>query len=333
MKPPDRSLVYRVSRNGHVMAECDIDRIVELLDAGEFLWTDLCWAQGMSSWKPLSNLGQEIKAAKAFPPATGNPVRAASSRQRTPAPPISVPKGGVARAYPGWWWVAAGVSVGALVGLLTTRFFPEVVLVDRPVEKVVEKVVERPIEVIRTVEKRVEVPAELTESQLNALEHAKEREDAFKRQVGFGSSSMVPVLGKKVKIHVTVDTVLQRFVTKESVRASVEDVFRRNGFEPVNPDDKSILCNTLINAEIFRANQESSTQVAGVIRLNVAQFLLAEGADVLKIAWFEVKRYEAAVMYGSSSFHKLGKRFEDFAVQAAGDLSKAGKLPYRSVDK
>lgn len=333
MKPPDRSLVYRVSRNGHVMAECDIDRIVELLDEGEFLWTDLCWAQGMSAWGPLSNLGKEIKAAKAFPPVAAAPVRAASSRRRSPAPPISVPKGGTARAYPGWWWVAAGLSVGALVGLLTTRFFPEVVLVDRPVERIVEKVVERPVEVIRTVEKRVEVPAELTESQLKALEHAKEREDAYKRQVGFGSSSMVPVRGKKLKIQVQIDTVLQRFITKESVRASLEDVFRRNGFEPVDPDDKTVLCNTSINAEILRVNRESSIQVAGVIRLKVAQFFLAEGADILKFAWFEVKTYETPIMYGSSNFHKLGTKFEEFAVQAASDLSKADKLPYRSGDK
>ena len=49
-----------------------------------------------------------------------------------------------------------GVTLGALVGLLTTHPFPNVVQVDLPfektVEKIVERVVDRPVEVIRTVE-------------------------------------------------------------------------------------------------------------------------------------------------------------------------------------
>lgn len=296
------------------MAECDIDRIVELLDAGEFLWTDLCWTKGMSAWEPLSNLGQEIKAAKAFPPATATLVRAASSRRLTPVPPISGPRGGTARAYPGWLWVVAGVSVGALVGLLTTHLFPEVVLVDRPVDKVVE---------------RVEVPAPLTEAQQQAILFAKERDDAFKREVGYGSTSMIPVMGKKVKVYVSMDDVLKKVVSEESIRARVEAAFRRNGFEPVSPSDDGVFCNTLVEAQIFRADQESKVQIAGVIRLKISQYFVAQGSGVTKLAWFDVVNYESALRWNSDFFHKLPTEFEEYAIRASNDLAKAGNLPYR----
>ncbi len=327
MNPPDRTLVYRVSRNKHVMGEFDIDRIVELLDAGEFFWTDLCWTEGMGGWEPLSSLRSEIAAAKAFPafttaaPAAAGRPRMASSKAPSP---------GATRPHvAGWSWIAAGVSLGALVGLLTAHLFPEVVQVDRPVDRIVEKIVEKPVEVVRIVEKRVEVPARLTEEQQRAVELAKELEDAFKREVGHGSTSMIPVLGKKVKIFVTMDAVLKRVVTEESIRARVEAAFRRNGFEPVDPSDQSVFCNTLIEAQIFRADPESTVQIAGVLRLKVSQYFWASGADVVKQAWFDVQVYGSALRYGSDAFDKLRAHFEEYAIQACNDLAKAGKLPLR----
>jgi hypothetical protein len=327
MNPPDRTLVYRVSRNKHVMGEFDIDRIVELLDAGEFFWTDLCWTEGMGGWEPLSSLRSEIAAAKAFPAFT-TAAPAAVGRRRMASP--KAPSPGATRPHvAGWSWIAAGVSLGALVGLLTAHLFPEVVQVDRPVDRIVEKIVEKPVEVVRIVEKRVEVPARLTEEQQLAIDFAKEREDAYKREVGYGSTSMIPVLGKKVKIFVTMDPVLKRIITAETIRARVEAAFRRNGFEPVDPKDHSVFCNTLIEAEIFRADQESTVQIAGVIRLKVSQYFVAEGSDIVKVARFDVRLYENALRWGSNYFHELPARFEEYAVQACNDLAKAGKLPIR----
>ncbi len=325
MNPPDRTLVYRVSRNKHVMGEFDIDRIVELLDAGEFFWTDLCWTEGMGGWEPLSSLRSEIAAAKAFPAFTTAAPAAAGRRRMASS---KAPSPGATRPHvAGWSWIAAGVSLGALVGLLTAHLFPEVVQVDRPVDRIVEKIVEKPVEVVRTVERRVEVPAQLTEEQQRAIDFAKEREDALKREVGYGSTAMIPVVGKKVKIFVTMDAALKRIVTEESIRARVEAAFRRNGFEPVDPSDDSVFCNTVIDAQIFRADQESTLQIAGVIRLKVAQYFLASGADIVKLAWFDVKVYDAALRYGRDSFHKLPAHFEEYAVEASNDLAKAGKLP------
>jgi hypothetical protein len=323
MNPPDRTLVYRVSRNKHVMGEFDIDRIVELLDAGEFFWTDLCWTEGMGGWEPLSSLRSEIAAAKAFPAFT-TAAPAAAGRRRMASPKASSP--GATRPHvAGWFWIAAGVSLGALVGLLTAHLFPEEVQVDR----IVEKVVEKPVEVVRTVERRVEVPARLTEEQQRAIDFAKELEDAYKREVGYGSTSMIPVLGKKVKIFVTMDSVLKRIVTEENIRARVEAAFRRNGFEPVDPEDHSVFCNTLIEAEIFRADQESTVQIAGVIRLKVSQYFVAQGSDIVKVARFDVQLYETALHWGSNYFHQLPARFEEYAIRACNDLAKAGKLPIR----
>jgi len=329
MNPPDRSIVYRVSRNGHVMGEFDIDRVVDLLDSGEFLWSDLYWHQGMSGWLAMANLRPEIVAAKAFPSVSAFPSNHVSGRR-------SMQSSSKAMTYPapsarmtGWWWIPGGVLVGALVGLLCAHLFPKVVEVDRPVEKIVE----RPIEVVRTIEKRVDVPVSLTKEQQEAIDYVKERDDAYLREVGVGVTAMVPVIEKKIKIFISLDDVLKQSITEESIRARVEGAFRRNGFEVVDPNEKSVFCNTLITAEIFRADDKSTTLIAGVMRLRVAQYYVVSGAYVQKLAWFDVKKYESALSFGSNNFYKLPAHFEDYAVQAANDLSKAGKLPYRKDAK
>jgi hypothetical protein len=225
--------------------------------------------------------------------------------------------------------VAGGVALGAVIGLLITSLFPSIVQVDRPVEvvKIVEKVVDRPVEVIRTVEKRVEVPAALTPLQQEAIDYFSRREDALKREVGVGGAAMLPAAGKRIKVFITIDDLLKNSVTEQSIRARVEAVFRRNGFEVVDPLDSSGFVNTFVSAEIFRADDKSTVQVAGVMRIVVSQFCLVSSVGITKRAWVDVHRYENAVMFGSSHFYKFPSYFEDFATQASNDLSKAGPLP------
>ena len=332
MNPPNRSIIYRVSRNGHVMGEYDIDRIVELLDSGEFLWTDLCWAQGMAGWAPLSNLRAEVAAAKAFPAAAAMPTPVASGRRRmqAPAAQTAAPQAS-ASGVAGWMWIVGGVTLGALVGLLTTQLFPNTVLVDRPVEKVVEKVVERvldrPVEVIRTVEKRVEVPALLTKDQVEAAEYLKQRNDAYLREVGSGSTALLPVLEKKLKVYVYLDDVLKRSISEGSVRARVEAVFRRNGFV-ILPEDSKDFANTIINAGIYRADAESVTEISGTIGLTVYQYAIISGGGIQKLAWLSPVRYDNPLSFGSANFYMLPAKFEEYATQASNDLLKAGQLPY-----
>ena len=328
MNPPNRSIIYRVSRSGHVMGEYDIDRIVELLDSGEFLWTDLCWAQGMAGWTPLSNLRSEVAAVKAFPPVAAVPMPVASGRRRMQAPSthMAVPQA-TAPSVSGWMWIVGGVTLGALVGLLTTHLFPNVVQVDRPVEKIVERIVDRPVEVIRTVERRVDIPAVLTKEQIEATEYLKQRNDAYLREVGTGSTALLPVLEKKIKVYIYLDDVLKRSITEGSVRSRIETVFRRNGFV-VLPTDSKDFANTIINAGIFRADSESVSEISGSIGLTVYQYSIISGAGVQKLAWLVPIRYENPLHFGSDNFYKLPAKFEEYATQASNDLLKADQLPY-----
>jgi len=330
MNPPDRTLIYRVSRGGHVMGEFDIDRIVDLLDSGEFLWTDLCWCQGMSGWTPLANLRSEVAAAKAFPPVAAMPGPVASGRRpRQPVAGVSVVQPGPSPVFAGYWWVIAGVSSGALIGLLTTHFFPTIVQVDRPVDRVVEKVVEKPVEVVRVVEKRVEVPVSLTPEQTEALDYFKQRKDANLREIGVEATALLPALEKKVKVFVYLDDVLKRSISVEAVRARIEAVFIRNGFT-VLPGDSKDFANTIINAGISRADADSTTEIAGEIGLVVYQYALISGFGIQKQAWVIPMRYENSLKFGSSHFYQLPAKFEEYATRAAADLLKAGELPYSS---
>jgi len=324
MNPPDRSLIYRVSRNGHVMGEFDIDRIVELLDSGEFLWTDLCWAQGMGGWGPLTSLRAEVAAAKAFPPVAAVPAPVASGRRRVPpAPGLVSPSQAAGPKSSGWAWVAGGVTLGALVGLLTTHLFPQVVLVDRPVEKIVD----RPVEVIRTVEKKVEVPAALTAVQLEAIDFAKKKEDAFRREVGWGSTSMVPVFDKKIRVVVS-SQADRGAVNIESIRARVESVLRRNGFVVITESDTTQFASTLLVASLLCVDPKNESQLSGYISVEVKQYMFVAGGGIMKQAWVGMGDYEFTLQYGSLNFHQIPGLFDDLAVRASNDLLKAGELPY-----
>ncbi len=324
MNPPDRTLIYRVSRGGHVMGEFDIDRIVELLDSGEFMWTDLCWHQRMSGWAPLASLRSEVAAAKAFPPLAATPAPVASGRRRSsppPAAPLAVQKS--SSGFAGWWWVVSGVSLGALIGLLTTHFFPTIVQVDR----IVEKVVEKPVEVVRVVEKRVDVPAQLTPAQLEAIDFAQKRDDAFKRDAGWGETAMVPVFDKKVKVVVD-SQVSSAVVSPTTIRARVETVLRRNGFVVVSEDNKDDFASTIIVATLNCADDKDMDEVSGSVQITVKQYGLIAGGAIQKLAWVTMKQYGMTIRYGSRNFYKIPALYDDFTVEASNDLLKAGPLPY-----
>ncbi len=318
MNPPDRSIVYRVSRNGHVMGEFDIDRIVELLDSGEFLWTDLCWTQGMSGWAPLTQLRSEVAAAKAFPPVAAMPVPVTSGRRRVPpAPALVSPPQAMGSNPSGWAWIAGGVTLGALVGLLATHLFPHVV----------EKVVDRPVEVIRTVEKRVEVPTALTAVQLEAIEFAKKKEDAFRREVGWGATSMVPVLDKKIRV-IVISQADHSVVGIELIRARVESVLRRNGFVVVSESDPIQSPSTVVIASLLCVDPKNENQLSGYVALEVKQCMFVAGGGIMKQAWVSVTDYGMTIQYGRLNFHQVPGLFDDLAVRVSNDLLKAGELPY-----
>jgi hypothetical protein len=277
----------------------------------------------MSNWAPLANLRSEVAAAKVSPPIAAAPN---SARRRTPTVQAvskeSLGAGGAA----GWGWVVGGVSLGALVGLLTAQFFPKIVErnVDRPVEVI--RTVDRPVEVIRTVEKKVEVPAALTESQVSAIRFAEAMEDAFKRDVGIGASSIVPVFDKKVKVYIE-SQADKSAVSPASIRARVETVLRRNGFTVV-PEGDDEFVGTLIIASLDCLDRSDSDQITGSINLSVSQYGLFAGGQIQKRAWVTMVRHGMSIQYGKNNFYKIPQLFDDFAVEVSNDLMKAGKLPY-----
>ena len=328
MNPPDRTLIYRVSRGGHVMGEFDIDRIVDLLDSGEFLWTDLCWCQGMAGWAPLANLRSEVAAAKAFPPVAAMPAPVASGRrprQPVAGPTVAAPK--VAAGSAGWWWAVAGISLGALIGLLTTHFFPTVVQVDRPVDRVVEKIVDRPVEVVRTVEKE----ARLTSEQRNAL--------AFVDRILEGKDTKLGItlfkLSDKVKVISRVGGDGSSNPALSVVPARVESVFRRYGFRVLSADSEDYPFTIVYVGGVILQNTDSSTgrttSLSGFQSVALAQPVVyfstydEIGSSSMPIKKANITLYEkrGSFNYGSSYLTKIPDLYEKSAEMAAAELRKA----------
>ena len=345
MNPPNRSLIYRVSRSGHVMGEYDIDRIVELLDSGEFLWTDLCWAQGMAGWAPLSNLRVEVAAVKAFPAAAAMPTPVASGRRRMQAPSAqtAAPQAS-ASGVAGWMWIVGGVTLGALVGLLTTHLFPNVVTVDRPVEKIVEKIVDRPVEVIRTVEKvvdrpvevvrmvekRVEVPASMSDEQRASILLVDRMYDPSKRTVGVKLFK----LSNRVKVFYEVEGEGRGNLDSGAIVSRVESAFRGHGFSVLARDSKETPYSVVKIGGLFletRTNAGAVISIAGSYRVTISQPLLALNpfdespveSRAIKIGMVDLYSVRGAIDYGANNFYKVPSVFAGAAEDCAKELRKA----------
>ncbi len=337
MNPPDRTAVYRVSRNGHAMGEHDIDRIVELLDSGEFLWTDLCWTQGMAGWGPLTQLRGEVAAAKAFPPVAGMPMPVASGRRRmTAPPPQAVSLAATPAGSAGWWWIVGGVTLGALVGLLCSHFFPTIVQVDRPVDRIVEKTVEKPVEVVRTVEKPVEVvrtveklvPAQLTEEQKAAEVFYRRFYDISSHKKG----SRLLNLSDRVKVISNISGGGTYAFSEGLVKAKVEAAFRSHGFKVLSSESKEYPFNVVyINGVFLDSGTNPGVSVSGSYGIEIAQPIFyvnsfdasAPSSVVIKDGDIVLYEKSGAMIYGSYRFGEIVEAYSKVAFEAASELRKA----------
>ncbi len=331
MNPPDRTAIYRVSRNGHVLGEHDIDRIVELLGSGELQWTDLCWTQGMAGWGPLTHLRNEVAAAKAFPPVAAMPGHATAGRRRISPPPSQVVSPTVAPAgSSGWWWIVGGVTAGALVGLLCSHLFPTVVQVERPVEKVVEK----PVEVVRTVEKvvdrTVERKADLSPEQREALVLVDRLFDPKKRTVGVGLFK----LSNRVKVFYEVEGKGRGNINSGAIVSRVESAFRGHGFTVLPRDSKESPYSIVKIGGLFLEDTSSSGSVisiSGSYRVTVGQPVLAlnpfdeDSAETraIKVGIVDLYTFSGAIDYGSNNFYKVPDVFARAAEECATKLRLA----------
>jgi hypothetical protein len=305
------------------MGEYDIDRIVELLDSGEFLWTDLCWAQGMAAWAPLSNLRAEIAAVKAFPSSASmaTPVASGRRRMQVPTSQMAAPQA-AAPSVAGWVWLVGGVTLGVLVGLLTTQLFPNIVQVDRPVEKIVEK----PVEVIRTVERA----SRLTSDQQTAIAFTNRLIDGKDLKVGVSLFK----LSDKVKI-------INRIVGSGSahsalsvVTARVESMFRQNGFKVLPLESEDYPYTIVYVGGVVLDNTDSNgrtTNLSGFHSVSMAQPITyfstfdTIGSESMPIRKANMVLYEkrGAYYYGSSNFNKIPDLYSKSAEAAAAELRKA----------
>jgi hypothetical protein len=311
------------------MGEFDIDRIVELLDSGELLWTDLCWAQGMAGWGPLTGLRAEVAAAKAFPPVAALPALVASGRRRVPvAPGLVSPSQAAGPKSSGWAWVAGGVTLGAAVGLLTTFLFPQVVHVDRPVEKIVEKVVERPVEVVRFMEKRVSVPAELSAEQRAAEIFYKRFYDRTSHKEG----GRLFNLSDKVKVYIGISGAGSRFFSEGLVKAKVESAFRAQGFKVLTEESREYPFSVVHVGGVFLdMGVDFNSIITGSYNVKICQpvyfvnsYDFSGPANVI-IKNDELVLYErsGALFLGSLRYNEVIDAFEQFAQEAANELRKA----------
>jgi hypothetical protein len=309
------------------MGEFDIDRIVELLDSGEFMWTDLWWHQGVTAWSPLTNLRQEVAAVKAFPPVTASPASVVSGNRRSAQPSGNPPAAQPARqAFSGWWWIVAGVSAGACVGLLTTVWFPNVV----EVEKVVEKVVEKPVEVIRVVEKRIEVPAKLTNEQNYSLLFADRLLDPKQHKPGISLFR----LSDKVKVIGGLSGSGLRHVPEARIVARVEAAFRNQGFR-VLPKDSTEYPYTVARIRgVFLENKLGDASLLGVsgsYELELQQPIVCFnphdtiGLDkcVIKTGNAIVFERSGTLNYGINNVDKITEIYGRISEEAANALRKA----------
>lgn len=327
MTPPNRSIVYRVSRNGHVMGDFDIDRIVELLDSGEFLWTDLFWRAGASGWEPLSSLRPEIAAAKAFPPVTSAQSAVSGSRRMPPRGQSVVPLA-ASQSSSGRRWMVGGALLGGLIGLAVNQMFPNIVHVERPVEVV--RTVEKPVEVIRTVEKLVEVPAKLTPEQNAALRFSERLFTPSERQVGVSLFK----LSDRVKVVGLLEGKGAKWLSESLIIARVETALRQQGFRVLSRDSKEYPYTLVKVSGVFLeelGSYGSLLSVSGSYELSLSQpvvyFSMHDQSDLektpIKVGYIKLHERGGTLNYGVSNLLRVTDVFQRVAEEVASDLRKA----------
>jgi hypothetical protein len=249
------------------------------------------------------------------------PVASGRRRMQVPTSQMAAPQA-AAPSVAGWVWLVGGVTLGVLVGLLTTQLFPNIVQVDRPVEKIVEK----PVEVIRTVERA----SRLTSDQQTAIAFTNRLIDGKDLKVGVSLFK----LSDKVKI-------INRIVGSGSahsalsvVTARVESMFRQNGFKVLPLESEDYPYTIVYVGGVVLDNTDSNgrtTNLSGFHSVSMAQPITyfstfdTIGSESMPIRKANMVLYEkrGAYYYGSSNFNKIPDLYSKSAEAAAAELRKA----------
>ncbi len=250
---------------------------------------------------------------------------------------------------PAWllWLLLAGMVLMGLAGLaLGSLAFPQVRIVEKPVEVIVEKVVEKPVDrmvekivekpveriVEKFVERKVEVPAKLTERQVNAISFA---ERAWEPKPEFTRPSGLQKLSDRVVVLNNISGEGSRHVSPGLVQARVERMFRTAGFKVIDSNSTEYPYSVVSIGGVFLESRSYNSQdvisVSGSYTIKILQpVVFFSSWDKTPVAQFKFMRdvmplYErgGSLDYGRDNFYKVADVYGALAEEAASALRKA----------
>ena len=182
---------------------------------------------------------------------------------------------------------------------------------------------EKPVEVIRTVEKIVEVPAQLSDFQKTSEAVAKDIIEAESHQLGVGATAIYPASNRSVKVYIFGNNdEIFKYVSKSEIVARVESIFRRNGF--VVYKDDGPYSPTWIVLKINLLPNYNKTTLSGSLRIEINQNVMGFAGGLWKKSAVVTSAYGETISYGSNNYYKISSEFESLAIEACNDLSAAG---------
>ena len=207
-------------------------------------------------------------------------------------------------------------------------------LVEKPVDRRVEKVVEKPIERIveKIVERKVEVPAKLTEVQVNGIAFA---ERAWSPKPEFTRPMGLQKLSDRVMVISNISGEGAHHISPGLVQSRVERMFRNAGFKVVESNSTEYPYSVVSLGGVFLESRTYNSQevisVSGSYSIKIMQPLVFfSGWDKTPATEFKFMRaltplYEdgGSLNYGRDNFYKVADVYGALAEEAAGALRKA----------
>lgn len=186
--------------------------------------------------------------------------------------------------------------------------------------------VEVPVEVVRTIERVVEKPAELTdEQQLWLKMMGPAREAAASPSVGYLETSVMP-FRNKVKVVVLMSDAINEAVPRAAVQTKVEQALREVGLEVVPADSDAGGFNTTVFMVFDLMQLPKAGQLVGEVRLNLNQTLLCFSDDVWRKCNVTTASFGTTVSYNADNYGKILEAAVALAPEAGKVLRKADEI-------
>jgi len=186
--------------------------------------------------------------------------------------------------------------------------------------------VEVPVEVVRTVDRIVEKPAELDPEQEQWMKMMKPAHEAFTApSVGYLETAVMP-LRNKVKVSVLMSDEINAYVPRSAVQSRVEQALREAGLEIVPVDSKDTEFSTTAFVVFDLMFQDNNSLLVGDVRLNLNQTLLCYSDEVWRKCNVTTCSTGKTIYYGSDNFAKIVDVAASLAPEAGHVLRKADKI-------